>query len=216
MRAIWKERYDIGDEGLAFAACSACMFFGGMRPQEARAVRPDQLIPDIWAILVIRSMNGAGHVQEYVKMANARDPRYRGTFLFLQGPTIMQAWLAVRPGEDFLFSFHGASILKDRLQDRLLGAIKRAKIPMDGRWFIPRSGRYTFETVVKPALPRDLLMILMGHTDPAMPEHYDVPVLTDRMRGLAAVREEANRHLLPARAVAALEPARAVVEGLLE
>jgi hypothetical protein len=206
LRHVWAEQRDQGEEGLALAACSACMFLAGMRPQEVRAAAPWQLQKDIWAILVTQSMDGSGKVQSYVKMADARDPRYRGTFLFLQGPVIMQHWLAVRPESDFLFSFRGGPILKDRLQDRLRAAIRRAGISMEGRTFIPYSGRYTFETVVKPVLSRDMMMMLMGHIDPAMPEHYDVPVLADRMRGIAGVRAEVNAKLLPA---------RAAVEGIL-
>jgi integrase len=191
---VWKDRYDKADEGLAFAACCASMFFAGLRPQEARAASVDQVLTDIWAILVIRSMNRHGTAQSYMKMANARDPRYRGIFLFLQGPTIMKAWLDVRPPESgFLFSFHGEAILKDRLQDRLQAAIVRAGIPTEGRRFVPYSGRYTFETTVKTALPREALMLFMGHIDEAMPEHYDVPVLVDRMHVMAEYREDANK-----------------------
>ncbi len=197
LRAVWKDRYDKADEGLAFAACSAAMFFGGARPQEARAAHLNQLMTDIWALLIVRTMDSQGKVQEYVKMANARDPRYRGTFLFLQGPYVMQEWLKVRPPESpFLFTFHGALILRDRLQDRLRAAITRAEIPTVGRRFIPYSGRYTFETVIKPALSREDLMMFMGHVDETMPEHYDVPVLIDRMRSMAEIREMANRRLL--------------------
>ena len=178
---------------LAIAACAATMFFGGLRPQEARAISPGQLHRDSGILLVTRSMDAQGKVSEYVKMGDDRDPRYRGTLLIDWALEVMDPWLELAGSEEFLFTFRGDVIRKDLLQDRLRSAIGRAGIPMKGRRFIPYSGRYTFNTTLRPFLPAAVLMAIMGHVDPAMPERYDVPILLERMRQLAPYREEINR-----------------------
>lgn len=179
---------------LALAACSATMFFGGLRPQEARAVGPGQLHRDSGILLVTRSMDAQDNVQSYVKMGNDKDPRYRGTLLIDWALEVMDPWLEARPpDEDLLFTYRGEFIRKDLLLDRLRVAIKNAAIPTEGKRFIPYSGRYTFNTTLKPFLPAAVLMTLMGHVDAAMPERYDVPVLLERMRQLAPYRTEISR-----------------------
>ncbi len=197
LRRVWRCKDDNGDEGIVFAACLACVFFAGARPQEARAVHPGRLLQDIWALLITSEMTGEGKRAEYVKMATENDPRYRVSFLFLQGPQIMKEWLAIRPQDpEWLFTYRGAPILKGRLWERLKTAIKNAGIETEGRSFKPYSGRYCFETVVKPAVSRELLKMMMGHISDIMPEHYDVPVLIERAYDLAPAREEANKRLL--------------------
>jgi integrase len=178
---------------LAIAACAATMFFGGLRPQEARAVGPEQLHRDSGILLVTRSFDGQGKVNQYAKMGDANDPRYRGTLLIDWALEVMDPWLQARRREDFLFTYREGYIRKDLLLDRLRLAIKTAGIPTEGKRFIPYSGRYTFDTTVKPFLPAAVLMALMGHVDPAMPERYDVPILLERMRQLAPYRQEINR-----------------------
>jgi integrase len=138
-------------------------------------------------------MDGQGKVNEYVKMGDDRDPRYRGTLLIDWALEMMDPWLELAREDEFLFTFKGDVIRKDLLQDRLRSAISRAGIPTEGRRFIPYSGRYTFNTTLRPFLPAAVLMAIMGHVDPAMPERYDVPVLLERMRQLAPYREEINR-----------------------
>lgn len=176
---------------LVLAACSAVMFFGGLRPQEARAVHLDQLIRQLSVLLVTRSMNGQGEVNEYAKMGDERDPRYRGTFLVDRAAEILDE-LGATPGP-FLFAYRGRPIRPELLHARLQSAASNAKILPQGRRLVPYSGRYTFDTTVRPILPLEILMLLMGHVDQAMPERYDVPVLLERMKQLAPHREAINR-----------------------
>ncbi len=179
---------------LALAACACTMFLGGLRPQEARAVGPGQLIRDQGVLLVTRSMDSDGKVQEYVKMGDVTDPRYRGTFLIDWAMEILEVWLKVKPRRmDFLFTYNDQPIRKELLRIRLIAAVKAAGIPMEGRRIIPYSGRYTFESTVRPFIPVEILMALMGHVDPAMSDHYDVPVLTERMRQLAPYRKKIGK-----------------------
>ncbi len=175
--------------GLAIAACAACMFFGGLRPQEARAVGPDQLLRPV--LLVTRSMDSEGRVLHYAKMGGARDPRYRGTLLVDRALAAVDAGASRR--RDFLFIYQGAPIRPELLHSRLQAAAVKAKIPLASRRLIPYSGRTTFNTILRPTLPPEVLMLLMGHHDAAMTDLYDVPALVDRMKQLGSYLEKIEK-----------------------
>jgi len=181
---------------LALAACAATMFFGGLRPQEARAARPDQYPTELRKLgifLVMRSMDSEGRVKEYLKMGDERDRRYRGTLLIDWAKEMLELWLRVRPRRPYLFTYDERPIRAELLRARLAAAAEKAGIQSKGRRIIPYSGRYTFNSSVKPFLPQEVLMTLMGHVDAAMPERYDVPVLIERMKQLAPHRENINK-----------------------
>jgi integrase len=183
---------------LGLSSCAAAMFFGGLRPQEARAAYPDQLIRGIArgdrgaVLLVTRSLDSSGKVLSYLKKGDDRDPRYRGTYLAERAMAIIDLWIKIRPDTPTLFSYQEKQIRIEFLRDRLALAAERAGISADRR-IIPYSGRYTFNSTVRPLLPPQVLMALMGHVDQAMPEHYDVPVLTERMRQMASHFERINK-----------------------
>ncbi len=182
---------------LALAACACTMFMGGLRPQEARAVGPGQLMKKDGILLITRSMDSESKVQEYVKMGDQRDPRYRGTFLIDWAMDIVEAWLKVRPRRiDFLFTYDEKPIRIELLRTRLQAACKAAGIPMEGRRIIPYSGRYTFESTIRPLIPAEILMAIMGHVDPAMPDHYDMPVLKERMKQIASYKNKISEVLM--------------------
>lgn len=81
-----------------------------------------------------------------------------------------------------VFSYRGKPVSRDLLRDRLLHAVKNVGIDTKETRIVPYSGRYTFVTTVKPMIDRASLMAPAGHVDDAMPERYDIPVLTERMR----------------------------------
>ncbi len=196
LQKLWageKTRQEPPGAGLAFAGCAAVLFFGGLRPQEGRAAWPDQLLRRQSVLLVTRSMDSDGNVLEYLKMGDERDPRYRGTFLVDRAMRVIGHWLKVRPGAQWLFTYKGAAIREETLHARLQLAAERAGILYPGRRIIPYSGRYAFETVVRPLIPKDILMLLMGHIDQAMPERYDLPHLVARMKQMRPHLEKLNR-----------------------
>jgi len=193
LRKVWRNednRKEPAEAWLMFAAFFATMFYGGLRPQEARAVHVDQLHLDLGAVLVTRSMNRQNQVESYLKMGSDRDPRYRVAILPDRAVTMIRWWLAAAAPTEFLFTFAGRPLNRDLPVDRLRKAIGSAGIPMEGKRYIPYSGRYTFVTLVKPLLDRAALMALTGHVDEAMPERYDVPYLLERAKQLQPVRAQ--------------------------
>lgn len=193
LRKVWKNqdnKKEPADAWLMFAAFFSTMFFGGLRPQEARAVHVDQLHLKLGAILVTRSMDRQNQVQSYLKMGNDRDPRYRVAILPDRAVTMIRWWLEEVAPIDFVFRFAGQPLNRDLPVDRLRKAIGNAGIPTEEKRFIPYSGRYTFVTLVKPLLDRAVLMALTGHVDEAMPERYDVPYLLERAKQLQPVRKQ--------------------------
>jgi len=193
LREVWRNqdnKKEPEDAWLMFAALFSTMFYGGLRPQEARAMHVDQLHLELGAILVTRSMDRQNEVQNYLKMGNQRDPRYRVAILPDRAVTIINWWLEEAEPVRFVFTFAGRPLNRDLPVDRLRKAIGNAGISTEGKRFIPYSGRYTFVTLVKPLLDRAALMALTGHVDEAMPERYDVPYLLERAKQLQPVRAQ--------------------------
>jgi integrase len=193
LRKVWTNqdnKKEPADAWLMFAALFSTMFYGGLRPQEARAVHVDQFHLQLGAILVTRSMDRQNQVQSYLKMGNDRDPRYRVAILPDRAVTMIRWWLKVAASIDFVFTFASRPLNRDLPVDRLRKAIGNAGISTEGKRYIPYSGRYTFVTLVKPLLDRAALMALIGHVDEAMPERYDVPYLLERAKQLQSVRKQ--------------------------
>jgi len=193
LQKVWNNqnnRTEPTDAWLMFAALFSTMFYGGLRPQEARAVHVDQLHLQLGAVLVTRSMDRQNQVQSYLKMGNRRDPRYRVAILPDRAVTLIRWWLEEAVPIDFVFSFAGQPLNRYLPVHRLRKAIGNAGISTEGKRYIPYSGRYTFVTLVKPLLDRAALMALTGHVDEAMPERYDVPYLLERAKQLQPVRKQ--------------------------
>jgi len=193
LREVWRNqdnKKEPVDAWLMFAAFFSTMFYGGLRPQEARAVHVDQLHLNLGAILVTRSMDRENQVKSYLKMGNQRDPRYRVAILPDRAVTVINWWLEEATPVKFVFTFVGRPLNRELPINRLRKAIGNAGISTEGKRYIPYSGRYTFVTLVKPLLDRAALMALTGHIDEAMPERYDVPYLLERAKQLQPVREQ--------------------------
>ncbi len=198
LERIWPA--DEGDDGgysyLAAAACSALMFYGGLRPQEARALHRDQVALDLNAVAITRSMDAANTVLAYAKKGDARDPRHRLALLPDRACSILAAWLDHAPADGPVFVAPRQGIIRrELLAARLLAAAAAAGIPTKGRRLSPYSGRYTYQTVVKPFLDRSALTLLMGHTQDSMTDHYDVPHLFERARQMRPIVKQLNEAL---------------------
>lgn len=165
----------------------ALMTFGGLRPQEARAVHADQILPKLHAVLVTRSIVGKKTVSEYMKKGSDRDPRYRGTVLSDKGWDAFYQW-AGEIDHGPLYSLDGI-LRKEFLRDRLRYTCQSNDI--QGR-VVPYSCRYTYVSRYKSVLDQSVLMSMVGHVDPAMPERYHRPYLAEQMEHLQGVRAILN------------------------
>jgi integrase len=170
----------------------AAMVFGGLRPQEARALHDDQILWEERAILVTRQITGTRTISDYLKTGSVRDPKYRATVLSEFGWAAFSAWKR----EGLMYSLDGRPLRREFVRERLKHTCEA--LGMEGR-YTPYSGRYTFVSRYKPIVDGQILMSLTGHVDPAMPERYSVPHLRERVKQLSAAREllthaDANLH----------------------
>jgi integrase len=184
---IWSRRQEPEWLGIMLQSLFALMTFGGLRPQEARAVHKDQVLPDLKAVLVTRSITGVKTVSNYNKKGNEHEPRYRGTILSDHGYDRFYRWAAM-VDDGPIYTLNGI-LRKEFLGDRLKYTCHR--LGYQGR-FTPYSCRYTFITKYKPILDQSVLMTLAGHVDPAMPERYNRPHLVEQMRQLQTIRPLLN------------------------
>lgn len=172
-------------EWLKLAACAGTMFFGGLRPQEARAVCMDQLCLDNNGLLVTRQTTDDNQVVEYLKGADARDPRYRYTLLPSFAVGLLQEWIEVgRPGWELFGRASGEPgvITNDHLYKRVRLAMRQSGLALAAGRYTPYSGRYTWRTLFAPRLDPQLSREIMGHRDDATHQAYNVPELAERIR----------------------------------
>lgn len=186
--AVWRREGEPEWLGRMLMSIFGLMTFGGLRPQEARAVHADQVLPKMHAVLVTRSITGTKTVSEYMKTGSDRNPRYRGTLLSQRGWDIFYQWAGdIDRGP--LYTLDGI-LRKEFLRDRLRYACEANGI--EGR-IIPYSCRYTYVSRYKSILDESVLMSMVGHVDKAMPERYHRPYLIEQMEQLQGIREILDR-----------------------
>lgn len=190
---VWRRPGEEPWVGEMLLSLFALMTFGGLRPQEARALHADQVLPDMHAVLVTRSITGTKTVSEYMKKGDDRDPRYRGTILSDRGWEAFYQW-AGQIDHGPLYSLDGI-LRKEFVRDRLRYTCEAHGI--EGR-IVPYSCRYTYVSRYKAVLDQSILMAMVGHVDAAMPERYHRPYLIEQMGQLQAVRAVLNRADSPA------------------
>lgn len=183
----WRRKHEPEWVGEMLLSLFALMTFGGLRPQEARAVHADQVLPELHAVLVTRSITDKKVVSEYMKKGNDRDPRYRGTLLSDKGWQAFYQW-AGKVTDGPLYTLDGI-LRKEFLRDRLRYTCEANDI--QGR-IVPYSCRYTYVSRYKSILDQSVLMSMVGHVDPAMPERYHRPYLEEQMGQLQYIREVLN------------------------
>ena len=78
---------------------------------------------------------------------------------------------------------------KDYLGKYFHPALLRAKMTTQGRNLVCHSLRHTYNTIMRQALPLEMLQSLTGHKSLAMTDHYDHPSIEDRLKKLQASRK---------------------------
>ena len=186
------------DEYLKLAACSALMFYGGLRPQEARAICVDQLYLEHHGILVTRQVTDQNTIVPYLKGADQADDRYRYALLPARAVRLLRRWLD-RAGPSWaLFpraSGEEGPITNDHFYKRVRRAYVNSGIDLGAGRYTPYSGRYTWRTLFGANLESTASMELMGHRDTDTHQSYNRPQLEERIRERSTIVDQLNAML---------------------
>ena len=179
---VWETDSDEGDPipGRCFATLSAIAVSCGLRSGESLALSMDQIVPGK-GLIIDRALDEKGKT-DHVKKGSAADPRIRVVPMSVYTMSILTRWIELRgdhPG--LLFTYRGHSISSGYLLKRFRAAMKKAGIDLSGRRITFHGLRYTYNTRMKNAIPREMLRDIIGHKTDSMTDHYDRPVLEERL-----------------------------------
>jgi integrase len=194
LRTIWtvpSDEYTGPHTGFMFAIMSALAVSGGLRSGEVRAIHREQLI-DGKGLIIDRAFDDHEGKLGYLKKGSATDPRYRVVPLPDYTLALLADWLKIRSDKEGpLFLYHGEMVNAKYLLKRFQAAMKKAGISQTGRRTTFHGLRYTYNTKMKLSMPRELLHEIVGHRSDDMTDHYDRPILEQRL-------EEYRGQVLPA------------------
>lgn len=179
---VWETESDAGDPipGRCFATLSAIAVSCGLRSGETLALSTDQIVSGK-GLIIDRSLDEKGNV-DLVKKGTAADPRIRVVPMSVYTLSILNRWIECRgdsPG--LLFTYRGHRISAGYLLKRFQIALDNAGIDLTNRRITFHGLRYTYNTRMKNAIPREMLRDIIGHKNDSMTDHYDRPVLEERL-----------------------------------
>ena len=188
LASLWRSRW----KGLFFLTLAST----GIRSGEARALTWRQVLWGERALLIDQAAKGGDSDIGPTKSGETR-------IVLLPSRTLaeLQRWHDQQEWNepcDFVFPGsvdRGTPLCAAAVSHCFPAVLARAGISREGRNLVVHSFRHTYNTMLKRTVPAETLRALTGHATEAMSERYDHPQIADK--------------------VAALEPARGVVEGLL-
>jgi integrase len=189
--SIWKSA--------KYAALFMTMATTGIREGEARALQWRHVLAEGW-LLVERAIKVDGTVGPLKKRERTGEARV--VALPSRTQKVLFSWRAQTPwsgDEDLIFFGQAANRPLNRrtFSDLFDRATHMAGVVRGERYLTSHSLRHTYNTVVRRAVPADILLALMGHRDSRMSDHYDHPGVEDRIRSLEPIR----RHIEEAVAI---------------
>jgi integrase len=183
----------------------------GIRSGEARALSWDRVLWGERALLIDRTVKGGSGGSGEVGPISEKKGGAKIVLLPTRAEAELRAWhdLAVwKDPADFVFpgEIRGRPLGSAAVTHALGPAIRRINRPAEKKQLPPpfqvgdrnlvvHSFRHTYVSLVRRLVPEETLRLLTGHHSEAMTDLYDHPRIE--------------------REVAALQPARAVVDGLL-
>ena len=179
---VWtSQRYmNDRDSGTMFATMGAVAGSCGLRSGEVCALCMDQIIPGKG--IVIDKSTGYDGEFDLPKSGKKENPRFRVIPVSDYTFTILNRWLAIRgdaPGR--VFQYHGHAVDEGMLLKRFKVALAAIGIDTKERRITFHGLRYTFDSKLKLKLDRSLLHEIIGHTNDRMTDHYDRPILEERL-----------------------------------
>lgn len=178
----WSSPYDEKDKkpGIMFATMAAIAVSCGLRSGEVCALSMDQIIEGKG--FVIDKQLDDDRKAALPKMGSAIDPRFRVVPVSDYTFTFLNRWLDIRGKEPgLIFRFQGEPVAGGYLLKRFRRAMDACGIDTTSRRITFHGLRYTFNSKQKMRMSRDDLHEIVGHTNDKMTDHYDRPIMEERL-----------------------------------
>ncbi len=171
---------------LEYASLFMTLASTGIRSGEARALAWRHVLPGGWLF-----------VERAVKMGGSIGPTKTQDKRVIALPSRTRAILRLWHGESPFkepehLIFYGMAADKPlnvkTVTDWFPGALARAECKTTGKNLVVHSLRHTYNTIMRPVLPEEILRLFTGHKTPEMTALYDHPALLDQIKKLEGAR----------------------------
>jgi integrase len=192
---IWKRPDDMRKErpeiALMFGTLFCVTVSAGLRSGEIRALHRDQISIANSGLVIDRAVDDRGEIGP-LKKATQEDPRSRAVIIPEITLKILERWLDKAPEcpdyPGLVFSYRGKPIANYYILDRFRFGLDRLKIDHATRRLTVHCLRYTYNTRMRTLLSEQVLREFVGHRSVAMTDHYDRPILLERLAAYQGVK----------------------------
>jgi integrase len=192
---VWKRPDDMRKErdeiALMFGTLFCVAVSAGMRSGEIRALHREQVNLPNGGLVIDRAVDDMGVIGP-LKKATEEDPRSRAVIIPEKTIRMLKRWLdRMTECKDYpglVFPYRGKIVGSYYLLDRFRFGLDRLGIDHEKRRLTVHCLRYTYNTRMKTELPGDVLREFLGHRSVEMTDHYDNPILLERLKAFQDMR----------------------------
>jgi integrase len=192
---IWKRpdgmRKEQPEIGLMFGTLFCVTVSAGLRSGEVRALHKDQISIANSGLVIDRAVDDLGQIG-LLKKATEEDPRSRAVIIPEITIKMLERWLDRAPEcpeyPGLVFSYRGKPIANYYILDRFRFGLDKLKIDHEKRRLTVHCLRYTYNTRMRTLLSEQVLREFVGHRSVSMTDHYDRPILFERLASYQGVR----------------------------
>jgi integrase len=192
---IWKRPDDMRKESDEIALMFGTLFCvtasAGLRSGEVRALHREQVNIPHSGLLIDRALDDQGLLGP-LKKATDTDPRSRAVIIPEITLKMLERWLEryqetpQYPG--LVFPYRGKPVANYYILDRFRFGLDRLGIEHEKRRLTVHCLRYTYNTRMKTILSGQVLRDFLGHRSAGMTDHYDNPILLERLKAYQGIR----------------------------
>jgi integrase len=197
---IWKRPDDMRKEQPEIALMFGTMFCvtvsAGLRSGEIRALHREQISLAHSGLLIDRAVDDLGEIGPLKKVTD-EDSRSRAVIVPEITLKMLERWLERIPEcpsfPGLVFPYHRKPVANYYIIDRFRYGLKNAGIDYENRRLTVHCLRYTYNTRMRTLLSEQVLREFVGHRSIAMTDHYDRPILLERLAAYQAVKPSVER-----------------------
>ena len=194
---IWKRPDDMRKErdeiALMFGTLFCVAASAGMRSGEIRAMFREQVSLPNSGLVIDRAVDDRGIIG-LLKKGTEKDPRSRAVIIPEKSLRILERWLDRIPKclnyPGLVFPYRSKMVSGYYILDRFRYGLDRMGIDHQARRLTVHCLRYTYNTRMKTNLPAEILREFLGYRSAGMTDHYDNPILLERLMAFQNMRSK--------------------------
>jgi integrase len=185
-----------GNLALMFGTLFCVTVSAGLRSGEIRALHREQVSIPNSGLVIDRAVDDRGEIGP-LKKATKEDSRSRAVIIPAITLRMLERWIERTPEcpdyPGLVFSYHEKPIANYYILYRFRYGLQNAGIDYESRRLTVHCHRYTYNTRMRTLLSEQVLREFVGHRSVAMTNHYDNPILAERLIAYQNVRPSVER-----------------------